>query len=111
MLTDAAIRKAKPGPKSSKLFDERGLFLLVHPSGGRWWRLKYRIAGREKSISLGTYPDVPLADARAARDDARRLIAAGIDPSERRKAERLSAGDTFRAIADEWIEKFSASLA
>lgn len=111
MLTDASIRKAKPGSKPFKLFDERGLFLLVHPTGGRWWRLKYRIAGREKSISLGVYPDVPLAAARAARDEARRLIASGIDPSERRKAEKLSNADTFRSIAEEWLEKFAPSLA
>lgn len=63
-LSDIAIRAAKPGPKPIKLSDERGLFLLVQPSGGKLWRLKYRIAGKEKKLSLGRYPDVGLKEAR-----------------------------------------------
>lgn len=106
-LTDAAIRKAKPEAKARKLSDGRGLFLLVHPNGGRWWRFKYRIAGREKLLSLGTYPEVSLAVARDKRDAARKLVAAGIDPAEERRAKRDEAGNTFEAVATEWFDKFS----
>jgi hypothetical protein len=108
-LTDTAIRQAKHGPKPIKLSDERGLFLLLQPSGGKLWRLKYRIAGKEKKLSLGTYPDVPLKDARKRRDEARALIAAGVDPAVERKAElqaaKLSASNTFKSVADEYIAK------
>lgn len=85
-LTDAAIRKAKPGDKPRKLSDGGGLYLELPPNGGKWWRLKYRIGGKEKRIGLGTYPEVPLADARKRRDEARAMVAAGTDPSEARKA-------------------------
>lgn len=108
-LNDVAIRAAKPGPKPIKLSDERGLFLLIQPSGGKLWRLKYRIAGKEKKLSLGRYPDVPLKDARERGMEARKLIAAGIDPSERKRADRLDAtikaANTFKAVADEYIAK------
>jgi hypothetical protein len=67
-LTDTAIRNAKPGEKPIKLFDERGLYLEISPTGGKWWRLKYRFGGREKRLSLGVYPDVGLKDARDRRD-------------------------------------------
>jgi len=103
MLTEKAIRAARPKEKAYKLFDERGLYLLVTPDGGRWWRLKYRYAGREKLISLGVYPDVTLKQARERRDEARRLLADGIDPSAKRQAERISRADTFRALATEWL--------
>lgn len=102
-LTDAVIRSLKPPERRVKLFDGGGLYLLCTPEGGRWWRLKYRHAGRERALALGTYPDVPLRSARAARDDARRLIAAGVDPSEQRKAEKLALTDTFEAVAREWL--------
>lgn len=82
-LTDVAIRNAKPRDKPYKLGDTLGLFLLVQPSGGKLWRLKYRIDGREKKLGLGTYPAVGLGDARRRRDEARELIAAGKDPSSR----------------------------
>jgi hypothetical protein len=72
MLTDTLIRKTKTPANPTKLTDERGLFLLCAPPGGRWWRFKYRFGGKEKLLSLGTYPDVPLAKAREAREDARR---------------------------------------
>ena len=81
-LTDTAIRNAKPGEKPVKLFDERGLYLEISPTGGKWWRLKYRFDGKEKRLSLGVYPDVSLKDARDRRDAARKLVADGIDPSE-----------------------------
>ena len=108
-LNDVAIRAAKPGPKPVKLSDERGLFLLVQPSGGKLWRLKYRFAGKEKKLSLGRYPDVALKDARERGADARKLIAAGIDPSEKKRVDRLDATlkaeTTFKAGADEYISK------
>ena len=74
-LTDIKIKQAKPKEKPYKISDERGLYLEVAPSGGKWWRLKYRIEGKEKRFSLGVYPDVSLALARERRDDARKLIA------------------------------------
>jgi integrase len=108
-LTDVVIRAAKAGPKPIKLSDERGLFLLIQPSGGKLWRLKYRIAGKEKKLSLGRYPDVALKDARERSLEARKLIAAGIDPSEKKRLERLDgalrAATTFKAVADEYIVK------
>jgi len=70
-LTDTAIKKAKPEAKQRKLYDERGLFLLISPKGGKWWRFKYLFGGKEKLLSLGTYPDVSLKDARERRDEAR----------------------------------------
>lgn len=106
-LTDTAIRNAKPGEKPSKLFDERGLFLLVTPAGGKWWRLRYRFDGKEKLLSLGTYPDVGLKLARERRDDARRLLADGVDPGENRKASKAAkqerAANSFEVVAREWF--------
>lgn len=111
-LTDTAIRNAKPDAKPSKLFDERGLFLLVTPEGGKWWRFRYRFGGKEKLLSLGTYPDVSLSSARKKRDEARTLLTDGLDPSEQRKAAKSKRADmatnTFEAIAREWIEKQKA---
>ena len=108
-LTDTAIRSAKEGAKPRKLADEKGLYLLIQPSGGKLWRLKYRHLGREKKLSLGRYPDVPLKDARVRRDEARRLIASGIDPSEMKRTEKVEAqgraANTFKLVADEYIEK------
>ncbi len=108
-LSDVAIRAAKPGPKPIKLSDERGLFLLVQPSGGKLWRLKYRIAGKEKKLSLGRYPDVALKEARERAGEARKLIAAGTDPSDKKRMDRLDAtlkaANTFTVVADEYIAK------
>ena len=110
-LTDTTIRNAKPGDKPAKLFDERGLFLLVTPTGGKWWRLKYRHEGKEKLLSLGTYPDVSLKDARERRDSARKQLADGIDPSHSRKAQKAllqeRAANSFEAVSREWYEKYS----
>ena len=75
-LTATGVRHTKPGAKPLKLFDGGGLFLLVNPNGSRWWRLKYRFAGKEKLLSLGVFPDVSLQDARERRDGARKLLAA-----------------------------------
>ncbi len=108
-LTDIKIRNAKHGPKPIKMFDERGLFLLLQPSGGKLWRLKYRILGKEKKLSLGIYPDVSLKEARKRRDEARTLLANGTDPvivkREQSKSAKKEAANTFQAIADEFIEK------
>jgi hypothetical protein len=114
-LTDTAIRNTKPNKRPIKLFDEKGLFLLVAPSSGKWWRWKYRVAGKEKLLSLGVYPDVTLKQARARRDDARKLLADGIDPSADRKAEKAFRADavanSFEVIAREWHAKRSATWA
>ena len=75
-LTDPEIRNAKPGDKPFKLYDAGGLFLLIQKNGGKWWRLKYRFAGKEKLLSMGAYPDVGLKEARKKRDAARELLAA-----------------------------------
>jgi integrase len=104
-LTETAVRAAKRRGKPYKIFDERGLFLLVDPRGHRYWRFKYRIDGREKLLALGVYPDVALADARDRRDTARKLIAKGVDPSVQRQAERAAGADTFKAVALEWLGK------
>src|SRR5688572_28959970 len=108
-LTDKQIRDAAPSPKPYKVYDERGLFLLVTPTGGRLWRFKYRYAGREKVLALGQYPDVPLKAAREKREDARKIVAAGKDPSVEKKAARArqSASGTFEGVAREWLKKFS----
>src|SRR5215467_4101069 len=111
MLNDTKVRNAKPREKSYKLFDERGLYLLVTPPGGRLWRLKYRIRGREKLISLGAYPDVTLKRARDRRDAARKLIADAVDPSAQRQTERATLAQCFEDVANEWLELQSKSLA
>jgi len=110
-LSETQIRAAKPQEKPYKLFDGGGLFLLVDRSGGRWWRLKYRFRGKERGISLGVYPSVPLKLARRRKEDAKRLLAEGIDPSERRRSGRLAQADTFQSIASEWLGLQSGKLA
>lgn len=114
-LTDISIRNAKTGDKPQKLFDGGGLFLLVTPAGQRYWRFKYRIAGKEKLLALGVYPDVSLQAARKKRDDAREKLAAGIDPGEAKKADkraaRLSAATSFEAVTREWFNKHSPGWA
>ena len=117
-LTNIGIKNVKPGSKPLKLFDGGGLFLLVTPHGGKWSRFKYRFAGKERLLSLGTYPEVPLAGhrdkttetwidtARDKREHARKLIANGIDPSMVRKSERdkkaVAGKNTFEIFALEW---------
>lgn len=107
-LTDIAIRKARPAESPIRLFDGGGLYLEIVPSGGKWWRLKYRHGGKEKRLSLGTFPDTSLKAAREARDKARRQIAAGIDPSSERKAAkaaaRLATLNTLERVARAWLE-------
>ena len=105
-LSDIAIRRAKPGDKPIKLNDGNGLFLSVQPNGARWWRLRYHFARKEKMLSLGTYPEISLKEARERREEARKLLANGIDPSEHRKATRLAqelaSCATFEAVARQW---------
>lgn len=98
-LTDLQIRKTLPGPKPLKLFDGGGLFLLIQPNGSRWWRLKYRLDGKEKLLSLGTLSEVSLKQARQRRDEARQLIAAGQDPVEERKSQDAQRRDSRQAKA------------
>jgi len=109
-LTDTAIKRTKPSTKTQKLFDGGGLYLEVAPSGGKWWRLKYRFGGKEKRLSLGVYPDVGLKLARDRRDDARKLLANDVDPGEHRKAAKAaegeSAANSFEVLAREWFAKF-----
>lgn len=108
-LTDAAVRRAKPADKPVRLYDSGGLYLEIAPNGGRYWRQKYRFEGREKRLAHGVYPDVSLADARTRRDEARRLLASGVDPGTQRRATAAAragaAADSFEVIALEWLGK------
>ena len=115
-----SARSSPDAEKTLRLFDGRGLYLEIAPSGGKWWRLKYRIGGKEKRLSLGVYTaagsktvEVGLEAARKAAEDARQLVRDGVDPSQERKAEKLRAahqtGNTFEAVAREWHGKQSAA--
>lgn len=107
-LTDAKIRTLKPGDKSYKRADDRGLYIEVYPFGTKQWRFKYRFLDKEKRISLGAYPEVSLAQARKKRDACREQLEAGIDPSAVRKRDKLTAtlasANTFKAVAEEYID-------
>ncbi|WP_297927626.1 integrase arm-type DNA-binding domain-containing protein, partial [Metallibacterium sp.] len=107
-LAEVAVRNAKPRDRSYKLSDGGGLHLQVNPTGSRWWRLRYTFDGKEQMLSLGVYPAVSLRDARDRRDEARRMLAKGINPSIRRRAEQVAASDSFEAIAREWHGKFKS---
>ena len=104
-LTDTAIRNAKPGAKPIRMADGGGLYLEIAPTGGKLWR-KYRFGGKEKRLGVGIYPETGLREARARRDEARKQLASGIDPSIARKAEKTSraaaSSRSFEAIAREW---------
>jgi integrase len=108
-LNDIAIRSAKPKDKTFKLFDSGGLYLEISTAGGKYWRWKYRFAGKEKRLAFGVYPEVGLKAARKKRDDARYQLGKGIDPAQARKAEKISlaGAESFEAIAREWHAKFS----
>lgn len=110
-LTDVSIRKAKGRKKQYKLADGAGLYLLVTPDSRKYWRLKYRHSKREKVLALGVYPDVSLIEARQGRDDAKRLLKQGEDPSLVRKQQRLTtelnAANTFERVARKWVDKQS----
>jgi integrase len=104
-LSDTLIRKSQPAAKPVKLADGDGLYLVIQPNGNRWWRMRYFFAGREKMLSVGTYPEISLKDARARRFEIREQVAKGIDPSQERKAEKESRATTFELVAREWYEK------
>lgn len=118
-LTTTAIRNAKPAERPYKLADGGGLYLLIKPDGARYWRFKYRYAGKEKLLALGVFPEVPLAEARDGRDDAKRMLRERKDPAVERKAHKRLvedvAANTFQAIAEEWLKatrnKWTASHA
>ena len=108
-LSDVAVRSAKAKPKSYKMADGAGMYLLVQPNNNKYWRLDYRFGGKRKTLALGVYPQVSLKAAREKRDEAKRQLSDGIDPGHSRKIEKLTgaanAGTTFRAVAEELIEK------
>ncbi|MGN6690434.1 MAG: Arm DNA-binding domain-containing protein, partial [Sphingopyxis sp.] len=108
-LTDIAIRNAKPRDKQYKLADSGGLYLLITPPGGKLWRLKFRVSGRERKLAIGSYPEISLSEARKRRDEARELLATGKDPAREKQRDkiraRLQAENTFAGIAAEYCEK------
>ncbi len=114
-LTDTAIRTAKPAEKATKIADSGGLYLLLSPNGSKWWRLDYRFLGKRKTLSMGVYPTVGLKAARDKRDEAKRLLADGIDPGEERKIQKAArherAENSFEVVAREWFAKFSPNWA
>ena len=107
-LTDKALRTAKPGLKSRSISDSGGLSVLIQPTGGRWWRFRYRFGGKPKLLSLGTYPTVSLKEARRRRDEARQLVASGVNPSDKRKATHAASmdntADSFETVAREFYD-------
>ncbi len=113
MISDTAVRNAKPRTKQYKMFDGDGLYLLVKPTGHKYWRFKYRFNKSEKLLAFGTYPEITLKEARDRRLEARRLIAHGIDPAEKKKEEKLlaayKAGTTFAFVAEEWFNTNKAT--
>lgn len=109
-LSDVVIRSAKPADKAFKLFDSAGLFLLMKPCGSRRWRLKYRHNGSEKQLALGAYPQVSLKEARDKRDEARKLISAGRDPSAEKRLAKLKESTLFGDVAQEWLRLQAQTL-
>jgi integrase len=112
-LTDTACRKAKPADRPIRLAEGAGLYLEVVPNGSKYWRLKYRLAGKEKRLAIGVYPEIGLKEARDSRDAARRLLRDGVDPSIAKRAAKiaLAGGDSFEAIAREWLAQTDAKRA
>ena len=106
MLTDIAVKNAKPQEKLYRMFDGQGLYLEINPNGGKYWRIKYRFANKEKRLALGVYPEISLSDARERRDQARKLVANKIDPSATKKESKLQqitiVENTFEKIARQW---------
>ncbi len=107
-LSDTAVRNARAKEKPYKLADEKGMYLLVNKAG-KYWRFDYRFEGKRKTLALGVYPDVTLKEAREKRDESRKLIAQGIEPSAQKKATKAAESETFEAIAREWFIKFQPS--
>ena len=114
MLTDTRIKTAKPQAKLYKLTDERGLHLSVYPNGSKLWQMRYRIEGKERTASLGKYPEVSLAEAREKRDQMRKLVANDIDPVQSQKAtkeaKKLSQTHSFEAVARAWFKGWNATI-
>jgi len=112
-LTDVKCRNAKGKIKPHKLSDGGGLHLLVNADGAKYWRLAYRWHGKQRTLAVGVYPAVGLVEARAARDDAKRNLAANVDPSavkrERKRAAKIATGNTFEAVAREWHENWKGA--
>jgi hypothetical protein len=108
MLTDTAIKNAKPKEKDYSLADSRGLRLLVRSNGSKLWQYRYRLANKASIFSLGAYPEVTVAQARKARDDAYTLVCQGVNPAHARQTAKLvmasEQADTFKAVAEEWID-------
>ena len=111
MLTDAKLKALRPRTKLYRVADAHGLCIEVHPTGARYWRLRYRLDGKEKMLSLGVYPDVSLIAARKRRDETRTRIADGADPSAMRQADKRESSQTFEAIAREWMGRREVSEA
>ncbi len=127
MLTDKELRALKPGPKPKMHYDQYGLYLEHRPNGAKWWRWRYRFGGKEKLLSLSSYPDVPLKEARLRRDEVRLLLSKGIDPAEARKAgakvggigkgivspevmpQPSAEGPTCREVAEDWLTRFAST--
>lgn len=103
-LRDVKVRSAKPEAKAYKLTNGDGMVLLVHPNGSKYWCLSYRFDGKEKMLALGIYPEVTFADAKARRDEARKQLANGIDPSDKKKTDKIEQAEirTFKDVAIEW---------
>ncbi|MCD6039487.1 MAG: intA [Gammaproteobacteria bacterium] len=112
-LTDIKVKNAKPKEKPYKLADAEGLFLLVTPKGAKYWRLKYRFNSKERVLAFGVYDRVTLADARSKRNEARDLLIKGIDPGalkqQKKQSGKITAENSFEAIAREWLAKFSTN--
>lgn len=110
-LTEMQVRNAKASDRTRKLFDGGGLYLEVRPAGSKYWRIKFRVGGKEKSLSFGVYPEVSLAEARKRRSAAREQLRDGMDPSQARKREKreakLAADNSFQAIAAQWLDKMA----
>jgi hypothetical protein len=105
-LTDTKVRSAKPEVKEYSLVDGDGMFLLVHPNGSKYWRFRFRFGGKQHLMAFGVYPETSLADARHKREEARKLVAAGIDPREHKRAvkeEQAKEIITFEKVAREWL--------
>ena len=110
-LTDQRVKALKSRSSAYKVADGEGMYLLVNPNGAKYWRLKYRFRGVEKVLALGVYDRVSLKKARKKRHDARELLEAGIDPGAERKADKQSGAETFKLLAEEWLEQQSKALA
>ena len=107
-LTELGVRKAKPSSKQKKLTDGRGLFLLLHPNGSKYWRMKYRLMGKEKLLAIGVWPEVSLIAAREKRNEAKQLLKSGKDPSAAKKnlkvSQKVAQSNTFGSVTEEWLE-------